>query len=112
MTAQLNCPAAYTLASALHTSVSFVPLERAEELELYPALERLGLSAYPTAANFLAVTVPGSATDAYESLLAHGVVTRNGDTLGMQGRLRITIGTAEQNAQLLAALASLAPAHA
>lgn len=38
-TAQLSCPAAYTLASALHTSVSFVPLERAEELELYPALE-------------------------------------------------------------------------
>ena len=73
---------------------------------------RLGLHAYPTAANFVAVAVPGTATDAYEALLRRGIVTRSGDALGMPGRLRITIGTAEQNALLIDALASLVLARA
>jgi histidinol-phosphate aminotransferase len=76
------------------------------------ALAELGLEIYPTAANFIAVAVPTTATAAYEALLARGIVTRNGDTLGMPGRLRITIGTSEQNAQLVAALGALMPAHA
>ncbi len=79
---------------------------------LYPELERLGLHAYPSAANFLAVAVPGSAGAAYEALLARGVITRSGDALGMPGRLRITIGTPEDNAAVIAALAALLPAHA
>jgi histidinol-phosphate aminotransferase len=75
-------------------------------------LAKLGLDAYPSAANFLAVRVPGSATEAYEALLARGVVTRSGDALGMPGRLRITIGTPEENEAVLEALATLVPAHA
>ncbi|MDQ6944535.1 MAG: histidinol-phosphate transaminase [Candidatus Eremiobacteraeota bacterium] len=75
-------------------------------------LARLGLHVYPTAANFVAVAVPGTATNAYEALLRRGIVTRSGDALGMPGRLRITIGTAEQNALLIEALGSLALAHA
>lgn len=74
---------------------------------LYPAFERLGLHAYPSAANFVAVEVPGTASDAYEAMLRRGVVTRNGDALGMPGRLRITIGTPEQNAAMVEALGSL-----
>jgi len=74
---------------------------------LYPAFERLGLHAYPTAANFVAVEVPGTAADAYEAMLRRGVVTRSGDALGMPGRLRITIGSPEQNATMLEALGSL-----
>jgi histidinol-phosphate aminotransferase len=80
--------------------------------QLYPGFARIGLSAYPTAANFVAVTVPGSATEAYEKMLARGVVTRSGDALGMPGRLRITIGTEAMNAAVLDALATLQPAHA
>ncbi len=79
---------------------------------LVPALEKLGLHVYPTAANFVSVAVPGSATEAYEALLARGIVTRSGDALGMPGRLRITIGTPEQNALLIDAFSALAPAHA
>ncbi|HYW55280.1 MAG TPA: histidinol-phosphate transaminase [Dongiaceae bacterium] len=79
---------------------------------LYPALAKLGLHAYPTAANFVAVAVPGTATEAYEALLQRGIVTRSGDALGMPGRLRITIGTPEQNALLLEALGSLVSAAA
>ena len=85
-------------------------LETNEAGKAYLARElaRLGLDAYPTAANFVAVAVPGTATEAYEALLCRGIVTRSGDALGMPGRLRITIGTAEQNALLIEALAALA----
>jgi histidinol-phosphate aminotransferase len=75
-------------------------------------LARLGLHAYPTAANFVAVAVPGTATDAYEALLRCGIVTRSGDALRMPGRLRITIGTAQENLLLVEALGSLVLAHA
>jgi histidinol-phosphate aminotransferase len=79
---------------------------------LYPALEKLGLHVYPTAANFISVAVPGTAGEAYEALLARGIVTRSGDALGMPGRLRITIGTPQQNALVIEALGALTPAHA
>ena len=79
---------------------------------LYPALAKLGLHVYPSAANFISVAVPGSANDAYEVLLSRGIVTRSGDALGMPGRLRITIGTPEQNALLIDALDSLVAAVA
>ncbi len=79
---------------------------------LMPAFAKLGLHAYPTAANFVAVSVPGTATAAYEAMLRQGIVTRNGDALGMPGRLRITIGTPEQNALVVEALGSLVSAAA
>jgi histidinol-phosphate aminotransferase len=79
---------------------------------LYPAFERLGLHAWPTAANFYAIEVPGTANEAYEALMKRGIVTRSGDALGMPGRLRITIGTPEDNVAVVDALASLVPAHA
>ena len=79
---------------------------------LYPALAKLGLHVYPSAANFISVAVPGSANEAYEVLLSRGIVTRSGDALGMPVRLRITIGTPEQNALLIDALDSLVAAAA
>ena len=79
---------------------------------LFPAFDALGLHAYPTAANFVAVAVPGTATEAYEAMLQRGIVTRSGDALGMPGRLRITIGTPEENALVIEALGSLVAAAA
>ncbi|HEY0394836.1 MAG TPA: histidinol-phosphate transaminase [Candidatus Elarobacter sp.] len=84
----------------------------AGKASLYPAFAQLGLHAYPSAANFVAVSVPGTASEAYEALLQRGIVTRSGDALGMPGRLRITVGTAEQNALLIEALGSLVAAAA
>ncbi len=69
---------------------------------------RLGLTWYPSAANFIAVRIPAIAEEAYEALLARGVVVRSGDGLGLPNHLRITIGTPEENAVLVAALESLA----
>ena len=79
---------------------------------LYPAFAKLGLHAYPSSANFVAVALPGTASEAYEAMLQRGIVTRSGDALGMPGRLRITIGTPEQNALVVEALGSLVAAAA
>jgi histidinol-phosphate aminotransferase len=79
---------------------------------LFPALAKLGLHAYPTAANFVAVTGLGTAHEAYEALLARGIVTRSGDALGMPGRLRITIGTPEENRLVVEALGDVLAAMA
>ena len=74
---------------------------------LEAAFARLGLSWYPTAANFIAVRVPIAAEEAYEALLARGIVVRSGDGLSLPNHLRITIGTPEENAKLLAVLETL-----
>lgn len=68
---------------------------------------RLGLHAYPSAANFIAVEVPVAADAAYEALLETGVIVRSGDGLGMPGRLRVSIGTPAENRAFVAALETL-----
>jgi histidinol-phosphate aminotransferase len=68
---------------------------------------RLELPYFPTAANFIAVRVPVSATAAYDGLLERGIVVRSGDGLGLAEHLRITIGTKSQNKALLVALDAL-----
>jgi histidinol-phosphate aminotransferase len=68
---------------------------------------RLGLPFYPTAANFIAVQVPVSATTAYDALLERGIVVRSGDGLGLPGYLRITIGTQRENHAVIAVLGPL-----
>jgi histidinol-phosphate aminotransferase len=78
-------------------------------LQLYGAFARLGLDAYPTAANFIAVQVPVAAQRAYEELLQRGVIVRSGAGLGMPDRLRVTIGTEAENAAFVAALEALLP---
>jgi histidinol-phosphate aminotransferase len=77
--------------------------------QLYAAFERLGLHAYPTAANFIAVEIPAKASDAYQALLERGVIVRSGDGLRMPGRLRVTVGTPEENAAFLRELEALLP---
>ena len=79
----------------------------AGKAQLMEGFARLGLHAYPSAANFLSVGVPVGADAAYVALLERGVVVRSGDGLGMPGRLRVTIGTHAENAAFLAALETL-----
>ena len=77
---------------------------------LEASFARLGLFAYPSAANFLALRVPCAAEDAYTDLLRRGIVVRSGDKLGLPDFLRITIGTPEENHAVVAALEELLPA--
>jgi histidinol-phosphate aminotransferase len=71
--------------------------------QLYAGFARLGLRAYPTAANFVAVEAPIGATAAYEALLARGVIVRSGDGLGLPGYVRVSVGTPPQNEAFLTA---------
>jgi histidinol-phosphate aminotransferase len=77
---------------------------------LEAAFRRLGLFAYPSAANFIAVRVPVTADAAYTDLLRRGIVVRSGDKLGLPNFLRITIGLPEENRELVAALEAELPA--
>jgi histidinol-phosphate aminotransferase len=77
---------------------------------LEAAFTRQGLFYYPSAANFIAVRVPVAADDAYTDLLRRGIVVRSGDKLGLPNFLRITIGTPEENRELIAAMDAELPA--
>jgi histidinol-phosphate aminotransferase len=78
--------------------------------QLEAAFDRMELFYYPSAANFIAVKVPVAAEEAYTDLLRRGIVVRSGDKLGMPNFLRITIGTPEENRELIAAMEADLPA--
>jgi histidinol-phosphate aminotransferase len=74
---------------------------------LYREFARLGLHAYPTAANFISVEVPVEADDAYRELLERGIIVRSGDGLGTPRRLRVSVGTPLENQAFIVALEAL-----
>jgi len=62
---------------------------------------------YPTEANFILIKVD-NANQRYDELIAKGIVIRNRTTQPLcENTLRLTIGTAEENQKLIAALKSL-----
>jgi histidinol-phosphate aminotransferase len=65
--------------------------------------ERLGLEAVPSWANFLMVRV-GNGARVYEALLRQGVIVRPMTVYGFPEHVRISIGTAAENARCVAAL--------
>lgn len=74
-----------------------------KELESIPLVKKI----FPTDANFLLVKME-NATGIYESLKEKGIIVRNRSNIVLcEDCLRITVGTHEQNQQLLAALRSL-----
>lgn len=80
-----------------------------ERIRLQAALPTLScvLHIYPTDANFILVDV-GNANAAYKHLVKEGVIVRNRTNVALcNGCLRITVGTAEENDALLAALKEL-----
>ena len=73
--------------------------------QLEQGLAALGLGWIPSAGNFLCVNLGREAAPVYQALLRAGVIVRPVANYGLPNHLRITIGTAEQNARCLAALA-------
>lgn len=64
-----------------------------------------GLRIYPSDANFLLVRTPNPANQVEQELLAQGVVIRNVSRAGLlDGCLRISVGTPEENLRCIAAL--------
>lgn len=79
---------------------------RASRDQLVVDLAELGLSALPSQANFLLCQIPEQhgAARLYLALKERGVLVRYFDSPGLQDKLRISIGSAEENRILLDAI--------
>lgn len=75
--------------------------------QLSAGLEGLGLDVVPSAGNFLLVDMGRPAMPVYEQLLRQGIIVRPVGNYGLPNHLRITVGTEEQNEQLLRILSDV-----
>ena len=108
------CVPAHTAAillTALESPGAFAPIHeriRAERARLLAGLaSHATWKPYPSAANYLLVRTP-DAKAAFDALVARGIIVRRQDHYpGLEGCLRITVGTREENDALLAAVAGL-----
>ena len=81
---------------------------RAERKRLAEELAQMGWPSLPSEANFLLVTCPGGrGREAYQGLKAQGILVRHFDKPGLSDKVRITVGTMQQNNALLAGIKSL-----
>lgn len=70
-------------------------------------LTKRDFAVFPSQSNFLLAVPPRDARGVYEALMAKGVLVRYFDQDTLEDKLRITIGTTEENNALLAALDDL-----
>jgi histidinol-phosphate aminotransferase len=79
---------------------------RTERTRLADAMTKLDLPSLPSQANFLLTTVPAKpgAAAVYEELKTRGILVRYFKLPGLDDKLRITVGTPEQNDALLKAI--------
>lgn len=80
---------------------------REQRTWLAAELQKLGLHAPPSQSNFLLATVPApqAAEAIYQALKDAGILVRYFKLPGLEDKLRITIGTPEENQRLVAELA-------
>ncbi len=82
-----------------------VALIRTQRERLTRELAARGFAVYPSGGNFLMVTVPGGdGQAAFEALKARGVLVRYFNEDRLRDKLRISIGTEQDNDALLAAI--------
>lgn len=110
----LNCECA--LFAVEHADVFAVQAAelRRQRGELMAALGALaGVKAYPSDANMILARVP-DAKRVFDGMKAHGVLVKNVSTMHpmLANCLRLTVGTAEENARMLAALEAVLEAIA
>lgn len=76
---------------------------------LAASLGQLGLTSAPSQSNFILVEVPAphAAESMYQALKARNILVRYFDAEGLRNKLRISIGTAQENAALVDALTDL-----
>ncbi len=70
---------------------------------LEAGFRRMGLDFVPASANFILVRV-GQGRDVFEALMREGVIVRPMDGYGLPEYVRVTVGTASENARFLEAL--------
>ena len=66
--------------------------------------EKHGLDYYPSETNFILFEIKADSNEVFQELMSRGYIVRSGAALGVPNYLRITIGTEQQNAGLLAQL--------
>jgi histidinol-phosphate aminotransferase len=78
---------------------------RSERERLQKALKEMGLKSWPSDANMILVRVPHAAAS-FEGMRARKVLVKNVSRMHplLAGCLRLTVGTAEENTQMLSAL--------
>jgi histidinol-phosphate aminotransferase len=81
-----------------------VTLNRQGKAYLCSAFDDMGLTYAPSQANFIFVDIGMDSVAAFGKLRKRGFAVRTGDIFGMPTHIRVTIGTAEQNGQFIAAL--------
>lgn len=80
-----------------------------ERQRLTDELNAIGWTVIPSQANFVFATVPGGgAKAAYLGLKQQGILVRFFDKPGLNDRLRITVGTSQENNALLGGIKALA----
>jgi histidinol-phosphate aminotransferase len=68
----------------------------------------MGWTVLPSRANFILAAAPdGNGQSAYLGLKARGILVRYFDKPGLRDKIRISIGTKEENDALLAALKAM-----
>jgi histidinol-phosphate aminotransferase len=78
---------------------------RSERTRLTAELTSLGWAVIPSAANFVLATPPGGrGRDIYKGLKQQGILVRYFDAPGLNDKVRITIGTSQENNALLAGI--------
>lgn len=102
--AQAAALAALGEPAAMERRVATIVTERAR---VAAALEGMGVPFTPSRANFILLGAGLGASGLHEALLRRGVIVRDGAALGVPGRVRVTIGTPEENDAFLAALAQV-----
>ena len=81
---------------------------KAERDRVTNELEAIGCHVVPSHGNFVLAGIPGgNGKAAYQGLKAKGILVRYFDSPGLTDKIRITIGTANENNALIAGLASL-----
>lgn len=86
------------------TMLRMVDELRAQRKRLSKELTEMGYRVHESGANFLLVGGFTDATAAFEKLLARGILIRN---LGIEGHLRLTVGTEEETSKLIEGIREL-----
>ena len=79
-------------------------VNEAGKAQIMAAFVRLGLPSVPTNTNFILVDTLRPCREVFSRLLRQGVIVRTGDIFGYPTKIRVTIGTSEENARFIAAL--------
>ncbi|MGG3801051.1 histidinol-phosphate transaminase [Metabacillus fastidiosus] len=69
--------------------------------QYYDFCAEMNLTYYPSETNFILIDFKRDSDELFQALLEKGYIVRSGNALGVPGSLRITVGSEEQNAEII-----------